>query len=178
MVVKPAFFAVALVLLLCQEPGQTRTTSSPVPAESQKNLKTVQTDATENTTERKTDELVYSVAFRKAARSAWRATWNGTARYETGFSIEENGRPGVLQSSEFAPKEGLSHVRLISKSNALGTFHIHNNYGDPRPSELDINIAKTTHKMVYVGSRDGLYSVDPDGNVRHVFSKINWFDKM
>jgi len=177
--VKPAFLAVAWVLLLWQDPGQTRTTSSPDPAESQNNPKAVvQTDATENTTERKTDELVYSVAFRKAARNAWRATWNGTARYETGFSIDENGRPGRLQSSEFAPKEGLSHVRLISKSNALGTFHIHNNYGDPRPSELDINIAKVTHKMVYVGSRDGLYSVDPDGNVRHLFSAVNWFDKM
>jgi hypothetical protein len=32
--------------------------------------------------------------------------------------------------------------------------------------------------MVYVGSRDGLYSVDPDGNVRHVFITVNWFDKM
>jgi len=177
--VKPVLLAFAWFLLLCQDPGQTRTTSSPVPAKSQNNLKTiVQTDATENTTERKTYELVNSVAFRRAARNAWRATWNGTAQYETGFSIDENGRPGVLQSSEFAPREGLSHVTLISKSNALGTFHIHNNYGDPRPSELDINIAKMTHKMVYVGSRDGLYSVGPDGNVRHVFSKINWFDKM
>jgi len=179
--VKPAFLAFAWVLLLCQEPGETGTTSSSVRAESQSNLKAVvRTEARENVKERTrtTDELVHSVAFRKAARNAWRATWNGTARYETGFSIDENGRPGELQSSEFAARDGLSHVRIISRSNALGTFHIHNNYGDPRPSELDINIAKTTHKMVYVGSRDGLYSVDPDGNVRHVFITINWFDKM
>jgi len=128
--------------------------------------------------DRKTDEVVCSVAFRKAARNAWRATWNGTARYETGFSIDENGRPGGLQSSEFATHDGLSHVRLVSRSKALGTFHIHNNYGDSKPSELDINIAKTTHKMVYVGSRDGLYSVDPDGTVRHLFRTVNWFDKM
>ena len=151
----------------------------PVPVESQNNLKTVvRTDAAENVMERKTDELVYSAAFRKAARNAWRATWNGTARYETGFSIDEKGRPGELQSSEFATYDALRHVRLVSRSNALGTFHVHNNYGDPRPSELDTNIAKTTHKMVYVGSRDGLYSVDPDGNVRHLFRTVNWFDKM
>jgi hypothetical protein len=177
--VKPAFLAFAWVLLLCQDPAQIRTTSSPVRAESQNDLKAVeQTDARENVTQRKTDELVHSVAFRKAARKAWRATWNGSARYETGFSIDETGRPGEVQSSEFASQGGLNHLRLISKSNALGTFHIHNNYGDPRPSELDVNIAKATHKMVYVGSRDGLYSVDPDGNVRQVFSTANWYDKM
>jgi hypothetical protein len=134
-------------------------------------------DATENVTERETDELVCSVAFWKAARKAWRAIWNGTARYETGFSIDENGRPGELQSSEFATHDGLSHVRLISRFNATDTFHSHNNYGNPRPSELDIYIVKTTHKMVYVGSRDGLYSVDPNGNVHHVFHTVNWLDK-
>lgn len=86
--------------------------------------------------------------------------------------------PGELQSREFASYDRLSHVAIISKSNAVGTFHVHNNYGDPRPSKLDINIAKTTRKMVYVGSRDGLYCVDPDGNVRRPFSTVNWFDKI
>jgi|SRR5215470_2810514 len=66
---------------------------------------------------------------------------------------------------------------LLAIETASLFFSDANNYGDPRPSELDVTIAKTTDKMVYVGSRDGLYSVDPDGNVRHVFSKINWFDK-
>ena len=145
-----------------------RMTSSPIRAEFQNNLKTVvRTDAGENATESKAGELVDSVAFRKAARNAWRATSNGTARYEAGFSIDENGRPGELQISRFQSVDSLNHVnhvRLVSRSNALGTFHIHNNYSYPRPSELDINIAKTTHKMVYVGSRDGLYSVDPEGN--------------
>jgi hypothetical protein len=137
--VKPVFLACAWFLLLCREPLETATASLPVRAESQNNLKpVVPTDASKNVMERKLDELVYSVAFRKAARKAWRATWNGTARYETGFSIEENGRPGEMQSSEFASHDALSHLRLISKSNALGTFHIHNNYGDPKPSELDI----------------------------------------
>jgi len=152
-------------------------TSSPAQTEVQNNVKTVvRTDASENATE----SLVYSVAFRKAARNAWRATSNGTARYETGFSIDENGRPGELQISRFQSVDSLNHinhVRLISRSNDLGTFHIHNNYTYSKPSELDINIAKTTQKTVYVGSREGLYSVDPEGNVRHVFSTLTWFDK-
>ena len=176
---KPVFLSFAWFLLLCQDPLETKTANLLVQAEPQNNLRpVVPADASKNVTEGKIGELVYSVAFRKAARNAWRATWNGTSRYETGFSIDENGRPGELQSSEFASHDALSHVRLISRSNALGTFHIHNNYGNPRPSELDINIAKTTHKMVYVGSRDGLYSVDPDGNVRHLFSDLDWFDKI
>jgi hypothetical protein len=176
--VKPVLLAFAWFLLLCQDPGETSTTGWTVREEFQNGPQPVLSDESKTIAERKMDELVHSVAFRKAARKAWRATWNGTARYETGFSIDENGRPGELQSSEFAFQGGLSHLRLVSKSNALGTFHIHNNYGDPKPSELDINIAKTTHKMVYVGSRDGLYSVDPDGNVRQVFTTVNWYDKM
>jgi proteasome lid subunit RPN8/RPN11 len=153
--------------------------SSPTQAESKNTPNpNVRADAYANIEQKELDELEHSAAFRKAARNAWRATWNGTARYETGFSIDQNGRPGELQSSEFASYDRLSHVAIISKSNALGTFHIHNNYGDPRPSKLDINIAKTTRKIVYVGSRDGLYSVDPNGNVRHLFSSPNWFDKV
>src|SRR5262245_7977405 len=132
MAVKQVFLAFAC-FLFCQDPRESRMTSSPAQTESQNNLKTVvRTDANENPTESKVGELVYSVAFRKAARNAWRVTSNGTARYETGFSIDENGRPGELQISRFQSVDSLNHVnhvRLISRSNDLGTFHIHNNYG-------------------------------------------------
>src|SRR5262249_14244755 len=139
MAVKQVFLAFAW-FFFSQDPRETRMTSSPAQTEVQNNVKTVvRTDVSENATDSKVDALVYYVAFRKAARNAWRATSNGTARYETGFSIDENGRPGELQSSKFA-SDGINHVRLISRSNALGTFHIHNNYAYPRPSELDINI--------------------------------------
>ncbi len=180
----PVLLAFACFLLFSQEPTYTEsgTARSSVPAEyrteAKNDLKLVaDVHIDGKATDRNTAQLVYSAPFRKAARDAWRATRDGNSRYETGFSIDENGRPGKLQSSEFAPKDAFNHLRIVSKSNAVGTFHIHTRYGDPRPSEQDISAAKTTHKMVYVGSCDGLYSVDLDGNVRHVFNASNWFDR-
>jgi hypothetical protein len=153
-------------------------TSLAVQTESRSNPRPVmRTDASDNSGNRKMDEIVHSAVFRKAAQDAWRATLDGTARYETGFYINERGLPGPQQSSKFADN-GINHIKLAFRSDALATFHIHNNYGNPTPSALDINIAKRTHTMVYVGSRDGLYSVDPNGIVRHLFSDLDWFDKI
>lgn len=180
----PVLLAIACFLLFFQDSTYTepRTASSPVPTEyrteAKNNLKLVAVAHTEGkAADRNTDQLVYSAPFRKAARDAWKAARNGTARYETGFSIDQNRRPGKLQSSEFAPKDAFNHLRIVSKSSAVGTFHIHTRYGDPRPSEMDINTAKTIRKMVYVASHEGLYSVDPDGNVCHVFNAANWFER-
>jgi len=122
--VKSVIPVFAWFVLLCQDPGETSSTSWAVREESQNGPQPVLSDESKTISDKTMDELVRSMAFRKAARKAWRATWNGTAQYETGFSIDENGRPGEMQSSEFASQGGLSHLRPISKSNALGTFHI------------------------------------------------------
>jgi len=98
---------------------------------------------------------------------------NGDAPFETEFAIDEEGHPGKLQSSVFARDENTHHLRISFRSTAIGTFHVHNEFGEPKPSPHDIEIAKAKHKIMYVGSRDGLYWVDPDGNVRHVFDSDN-----
>jgi len=122
-------------------------------------------------------QLEQSAAFKKAAGDAWHATHNGTAHFETGFAIGKDGRPGKLQSSIFAPYEAAHHLQISFSTTDIGTFHVHNKYGDPKPSPHDIQIAKTTHKMVYVSSREGLYCVDPNGNVRHLSASETWFDR-
>lgn len=121
------------LLAVCEK---ARTTLA-VQTESRSNPRPVmQTDASDNSGDRKMDEILHSAAFRKAARDAWRATLDGTARYETGFYIDERGLPGPQQSSEFADN-GINHIKLAFRSDALATFHIHNNYGNPTPSALD-----------------------------------------
>jgi hypothetical protein len=124
-----------------------------------------------------TGVVEHSPAFRKAARDAWRATQNGTKPYEAGFSIDKDGRPGKIQTSMGAPGDAVHHLKIISNSTAMGTLHVHNKFAAPEPSDDDIKAAKSLHKIVYVASREGLYSVGPDGKVIHVFNRPDWFDE-
>jgi hypothetical protein len=124
-----------------------------------------------------TGVVEHSAAFRKAARDAWHATHNGTKPYEAGFSIDKDGRPGKIQTSMGALGDAAHHLKIISSSTAIGTLHVHNKFGAPEPSDDDIKAAKTLHKIVYVASCKGLYSIGPDGKALHVFNRADWFDK-
>jgi hypothetical protein len=121
--------------------------------------------------------MEHSGAFRKAAKDAWNATRNGTKALEAGFSIDQYGRPGKIQTSMGDRGDAAHNLKIISSSTAMGTLHVHNKFGVPTPSENDIKAAKMFRKMVYVASQEGLYSVDPDGNVFHVFDGEDWFNK-
>jgi hypothetical protein len=122
-------------------------------------------------------ELEHSAAFRKAAADARHATQNGDLTFETGFAVDQEGRPRKLQSRIFAPAENVRRLRIVISSRSVATFHVHNKFREPKPSPRDIEIAKASHIIVHVGSRDGLYSVGPYGRVRHVFSSPTWFSQ-
>jgi len=179
-----ALLALACFLFLAQDPATTipeniaASTPGEVQMEARNNLKPVLNSL--NLTEvedSKNPDLEHSDAFRKAAEQAWRATHNGSAPFEAGFSIDENGRPGNIQLSIFAAVNAKTHLSIASSSTALGTLHVHTKYGESTPSLVDINAAKTFRKMVYVESRTGLYAIDPAGKVRHVFDDVYWFSK-
>ncbi len=124
-----------------------------------------------------TAELEHSTAFRKATEEAWRATHNGAAPYEAGFSIEKDGHPGKIQLSIFATVNAKTHLSIHASPTALGSLHVHTKYGEAAPSPGDIQSAKMLRKVVYVESRNGLYRIDGDGNVCHVFDDQDWFNK-
>jgi hypothetical protein len=118
-----------------------------------------------------------SVPFRKAAEEAWRATQNGDAPFEAGFSINNDGRPGKVQLSLFSTSNAATHLVIASNASALGTLHVHNRFGESTPSTEDIDSAKSLRKTVFVESRTGLYSINPNGQVSHVFPEPDWFTK-
>jgi len=181
----PAILAFACVLLFAQAPVETGLGEEATAIRSEREISVennrVQplraSDRTTEVMDHKMTDLEHSRAFKKAAEDAWHAAHNGSAPFETGFAIDENGRPGKLQSSIFAPDENAHHLRLVFSPTCMATFHVHNKFGEPEPSPHDVEIAKTKHMTMYVGSRDGLYAVDPDGNVRHVFTSPTWFDQ-
>lgn len=118
-----------------------------------------------------------SVLFRKNAEKAWRATHNGDAPFEAGFSIDKDGRPGKVQLSLFATVDAATHLDIASSPSALGTLHVHNRFGKPTPSPEDIHSAEMWGQTIYVESRTGLYAVNPDGRVCHLFNDEDWFSK-
>ncbi len=119
----------------------------------------------------------HSSLFRRAAENAWRATYNGDAPFEAGFSIDRDGRPGKIQLSMFETVSAATHLTIVSNSSAIGSLHVHNRFGQPMPSRGDIRTAELRDQMVYVESRTGLYVVDPDGTVHHLFNRIDWYRK-
>jgi hypothetical protein len=119
----------------------------------------------------------YSATLRRAAEEVWRATQNGDAPFEAGFSIDKNGHPGKVQLSQFATTNPATHLKIASNTAALGTLHVHDKGGEPTPSAGDSKAARMLRETIFVESRTGLYSVDPDGNVFHLFSEAHWFSK-
>jgi hypothetical protein len=62
--------------------------------------------------------------------------------------------------------EAAIHLTIVSRPSAMGALQVHNKFGKPTPSPEDIQ----SGEVVYVDSRTGLYSVNPDGAVQYLFS--------
>lgn len=58
--------------------------------------------------------------------------------------------------------------------NMLATFHTHSDPYSRRPSVLDERSAKTNRSQIYVGTKDGLFLVGPDGRTTQIFRRSDW----
>ena len=163
--------SIAGFLLLSLMPVQMAVANSPQPSPSSCCKKRTAADQAARNFARN------SVPFRKAAEKAWRATHNGDAPFEAGFSIGSDGQPGKVQLSIFETVNAATHLEIASTPFAIGTLHVHNRYGVSTPSPGDIKSARLLREVVYVESRTGLYMVSPDGTVRHLFDRLDWFNK-
>lgn len=117
--------------------------------------------------------LEYSDEFKKAAARAWMAAAGGLKRSESGFWIANNGQGGPI-STWLDTKDGHPSARMDLPTEAMGLYHTHPNYANASPSSTDINSVRQAHTSMYVGSRDGLYGIDPGGQVTHIFSDPYW----
>lgn len=111
--------------------------------------------------------------FKAKARQAWEKIGNGSSRAESGFWTGATGRsveyPGVTQD-----ESGRGHVREAMAPSALGAAHTHNNSLQSDPSKNDIQQAKNSKKNLWVITRAGLFAIDPEGKVTHVFKDPDW----
>jgi hypothetical protein len=115
-----------------------------------------------------------SPLFRTTARKAWDESVSGMdPTTEAAFEVDKTGATGLIRT-ERSPKGSIPKDRVEADPDSLGVVHTHPNAFTHGPSDNDIAAAKKAHKTIWVVSSGGLYSVDPGGNVEHVYKDPNW----
>lgn len=120
--------------------------------------------------------------FREAVQRAWDRTQRGRLpQAEAGFTVDQKGNISHVdfdQRSSDANAASLGSLhQKITPGETLLALHVHPNDGTARPDAADIAAAKKTKTPIYVQSRDGLFAVDAQGNIRQIFSDSNWMNQ-
>lgn len=114
-----------------------------------------------------------SEKFRKAANDAWVSTKSGLDKAEAGFWVGATG--GTVPTAKTPHSAGdYGHEDQIAPLSALGAVHTHDRSLHSEPSPGDIKTAQKNHTNVWVVSAGGLYQVDRNGAVTHIFKSPSW----
>jgi hypothetical protein len=117
--------------------------------------------------------IEFSPAFKKTAANIWDRSRRGVDTTEFGTYIGRDGAAGPISEhatgSDFNPS-----VKIRVPNDALAVLHSHPNRSTDRPSQADVDAAKSNKKVVYVASRSGLWAAGPDGRITQVFSDPGW----
>jgi hypothetical protein len=118
--------------------------------------------------------------FKAAARKAYSAVSYGDLQQESGFTVNNRGQESpVVMGQEIRPNEMQGSTKLHFAPDTFASLHVHpkptmNKNWTQQPSEPDRAVARSTRTATYVVSSTGLWSVQPDGSVQHVFDNSNW----
>ena len=124
------------------------------------------------------DVLENQKSFKDSSRAAWSSVASGLVAKEAGFNVDKYGRAGTIR--EHSARNGeVPSVEMGVSPQAMALVHTHPSVGgfSPRPSKNDIEVAKQTKKTVYVVGSQGLFAVDPGGDVTNVYSDPDWMKK-
>jgi hypothetical protein len=120
-------------------------------------------------------------AFKRAASQAWSEVSYGDLPQESGFMVGRDGKMSPVQKGkEIGSKETTGSTTFhIPPEGVFATVHTHprpslNKNWVQQPSQPDIDVAKKEKQNVYVVSQQGLFLVEPSGNVVHVFNNNDW----
>lgn len=99
----------------------------------------------------------------------------GQANYEVGTVFDKNGKPIHFDTGagDLRQPDQSSGMRIHINPTEFADANVHNQYGQPGPSPADVDVAKRSHKRLYVLSEGGLFAVDPAGNVTHPYTNVN-----
>lgn len=119
--------------------------------------------------------LENSEVFKKAASSLY-ANAQSNERMQRGGSeygktVSKTGAPGKMEEMKDLPDKG--HLVQEIKSSDIGAMHTHDKWHQPDPSTGDVAAAKKAHKTIWVVSREGLYAVDPGGQITRLYNSAD-----
>lgn len=119
--------------------------------------------------------------FRNQSNAAWKAVDKGFNTYaESGFAIDKYGNASPLRTQVTPKMPGQTTIdrdKITYKTSDTGVVHTHPYNSVPGPSQNDIAAAKKIGKTIWVTSQGGLYSVEKDGTITHVFKSENWMNE-
>ena len=128
--------------------------------------------------------LEHDPTFKEAARKAWEEVDYGDLPQEAGFMVSRDGKKTSVQlAKEIGSTETVGSITFrIPPGGVFATLHTHprpsmNKNWVQQPSPPDIDVAKNFKLNVYVLTASGLWLVEPDGNLVHVFTNIDWMNK-
>jgi hypothetical protein len=128
--------------------------------------------------------LEHDPAFKEAARRAWEEVGYGDLPQEAGFMVSRDGKMSPVQlGKEIDSKETVGATTFkIPPGSVFATLHTHprpsmNKKWVQQPSPPDIEVAKNLKQNVYVVTASGLWLVEPDGNLVHLFTNNDWMNK-
>lgn len=110
-------------------------------------------------------------AFRAASRQAWDISAHGLRPREAGFAVSGQGFTGTVAKADNTDH---GEVAVPMQADTIAIVHTHPNSVQDKPSLNDIAQAKRNKVMVYVISRTGLWEVETDGTVVHVYFNEEW----
>jgi hypothetical protein len=119
-------------------------------------------------------------SFLHAARQAMMERGQaGRPNQESGFTVDQRGQVSKVssQDNQNRPAGTAGSMKQQVGPDTLLALHTHPDAGDSRPSPQDIQAAKQTGKQIYVESRDGLFGIDAQGNVTHIYNGTQWLNK-
>lgn len=122
--------------------------------------------------------IEYSPEFREAAGKAVQAVANFSKKgTEAGFAVNKSGKPAHTPAGKPIIQYNPSgrHLSIVSQPDDVATLHTHPADADSKPSPGDIDSTKKSRKVTMVASSNGLYEVDPEGNVQQVFKSPTWY---
>jgi hypothetical protein len=123
--------------------------------------------------------LELSPKFRQAAASTViktnaQSAQNSGVGLEAGFTVGNDGKPSAITTQRDVSDESRGHMRQYVGPKDLGALHTHDSRHSDTPSTDDQKAARETKKRVFVTSRSGLYEIDAQGGVTHVYKSPSW----
>jgi hypothetical protein len=115
----------------------------------------------------------YSPDFKSGAQKVWESVTSGLEPAEAGAAVGRTGKMGPITKQQNGPNRH-AEVQIPTWPGIMGTIHTHPNTNNDMPSDEDRTAAKMNKSTLWICSRSGLWSVDPGGQVTHVFTNREW----